>query len=308
MNAQQARLEGDADERLANGLGWFSVGLGLAELVAPDAVAKFIGLGNEEDNRALLRFYGVRELTAGIGILSQPRPATWVWSRVAGDLMDLASLGNAMSSNRNDRGRLATATAAVVGVTALDLLCAQNLSQKPGTGQPARSGHRPVLQTITVNRSPDEVYRYWREFQNFPSFMKHLESVEVVGDRRSHWKAKGPAGYRTEWDAEITDDRPGSFISWRSLEGSEIDNSGSVRFLPAPGGRGTIVRVELQYKPLAGAVGAGIAMLFGQEPSQQVADDLRAFKQIIELGEVVKSDASIHTGMHAAQPSLVEGR
>ncbi|MGI9075193.1 MAG: SRPBCC family protein [Bryobacteraceae bacterium] len=132
--------------------------------------------------------------------------------------------------------------------------------------------------------------------------MKHLESVQVTGENRSHWKATGPGGKTVEWDAEIVDDQPNARIVWRSLEGSDIDNSGSVQFERAPGGRGTLVRVELQYSPPGGVISATLAKLFGEEPGQQVDDDLRAFKQVLETGEVAKSDASIHRGMHAAQP------
>jgi uncharacterized membrane protein len=124
----------------------------------------------------------------------------------------------------------------------------------------------------------------------------------VIDDRRSRWRAKAPAGTSVEWEAELIDDRPNELIAWRSLEGSTVDNSGFVRFERAPGGRGTVVHVELRYCPPAGALGAAVAKLFGEEPRQQLYDDLRAFKQVMELGEVVKSDASIHTGMHPAQP------
>jgi len=287
-------------ERLANGLGWFSIALGLAEVAAPGRVAELIGIRDEDHTRSLLRFYGMREIAAGVGILTQPQPAGWLWGRVAGDMLDLASLGSAMRSEDNDTSRVAMATAAVLGVTALDVMCAQQLSQAASTnGQPDSSR---VSKTITINRSPEEVYQRWRQFDSFPQFMSHLEEVRSTGDRRSHWKAKAPGGRTVEWDAEITDDQPNSLIAWRSLEGADVQNSGRVRFERAPGGRGTIVRVEMDYKPPAGATGAMLAKLFGEEPGQQLDDDLRRFKQIMEVGEIAKSDASIHSGMHAAQP------
>jgi uncharacterized membrane protein len=105
-----------------------------------------------------------------------------------------------------------------------------------------------------------------------------------------------------EWDAEIIDDRPNELIAWRSLDGATVDNSGVVRFKPAPDGQGTEVHVELHYKPPAGKIGATIAKLFGEAPEQQVRDDLRAFKQVMEIGEIVQSDASIHRRPHSARP------
>jgi uncharacterized membrane protein len=144
-----------------------------------------------------------------------------------------------------------------------------------------------------VNRSPEEVYTFWRRFENLPRFMKHLESVNDLGNGRSHWVAKGPAGMSVEWDATIIADVPNEVITWRSLEGSDVDNAGAVRFQAAPGGRGTIVKVNIQYNPPAGVIGATIAKLFGEEPEQQLDDDLRRFKQVMEVGEVVVSDATL---------------
>jgi uncharacterized membrane protein len=155
---------------------------------------------------------------------------------------------------------------------------------------------------MTVRASVDEVYRFWRDFQNLPRFMAHLESVVVHGDRRSRWTAKGPAGKTVSWEAEITEDRPNERIAWKSVPGADVPNRGEVRFLPAPGARGTEVRVDLEYDPPAGAVGATLAKLFGREPGEQIEGDLRRFKQVMEVGEVLNSDASIHPGMHAAQP------
>jgi uncharacterized membrane protein len=123
--------------------------------------------------------------------------------------------------------------------------------------------------------------------------MRHLVSVTATTDRRSRWIAKAPAGTTVEWTAEIVEDRAGESISWRSLAGSDIANEGSVRFAKAPADRGTEVRVELSYDAPAGSAGALIAKLFGEEPQQQLRDDLRRFKQVMETGEVVRSDGSL---------------
>lgn len=289
------------EQRLASGLGWFSIGLGLAEIAAPEQLAKFLGV---RDHAGVIRGLGLREITSGIGILTQRRPAGWVFSRVAGDAMDISLLGAALNSRNRHRGRAIGALAAVAGVTVLDLLCAEQLSRSPETGYRAIR----VQKSITVNRPQEEVYRFWRNFQDLPRFMKHVESVQLTGDKRSHWRVKGPAGKTVEWDAEIIDDNPNDRIAWRTVEGSDVEHSGSVRFEPAPGGRGTVVRVDLQYAPPGPAMTVNLAKLFGEEPSQQLADDLRAFKQVMETGEVVRSDASIHRGAHAAQPPARDER
>lgn len=291
-------------DKLASGLGWFSIGLGLAEVFAPRSVARIAGLNRNSGDCTLLRTFGLREIASGIGILSKPRPTDWMWGRVAGDMMDLAYLSAALTSANSDRTRVATATAAVLGVTALDILCSQELSR--GTHSAAKQGSRQVKKTITINCAPAEAYAYWRDFENLPAFMSNLESVRVIDEKRSHWKAKAPAGTSVEWDAEIVNDVPNRLIAWRASEDADVYNSGSVRFEEAPAGRGTVVRVRLHYDPPGGAIGAAIAKVFGKEPGQEVDHDLRSFKQMIEVGEIVRSDASIHKGMHPARPDANE--
>src|SRR5207244_87837 len=128
-------------------------------------------------------------------------------------------------------------------------------------------------------------YRFWRNFENLPRFMNHLESVKTQGDRRSHWVAKGPLGMPAEWDAEIITERANELIGWRSLPGSEVDTTGSVHFLPAPGGRGTEVKVVMKYDPPAGKVGAAIAGMLMHAPGSEIKEDLRRFEAIMEGGE-----------------------
>ena len=147
----------------------------------------------------------------------------------------------------------------------------------------ARGEGIKVERTITVNRPREEVYRFWRQLENLPRFMDHLESVTVLDEDLSHWVAKGPAGTRVEWDASIHNEIENELIAWRSLPGSDIDNAGSVHFIPA--GDGTEVRVVLRYDPPAGRVGAAVAKLLGEEPDQQVEEDLRRFKQVMEAAE-----------------------
>jgi uncharacterized membrane protein len=289
-------------EQLAVGLGWFSIGLGLAELAAPDAVARLIGLRDDAKTRTMLRAYGAREIGTGVAILMQPENPTWLWSRVGGDVLDLASLASAARREDADQQRLGGAAAAVMGVTALDVICAQQLSARhsDGSTRARRVEGIQVERVTTVSRPIEDVYQFWKSFENFPRFMRHLESVQVTGDRRSHWCATGPAGTRVEWDAETIRDDENEWIAWRSLEGSDVQNSGSVRFTAAPGARGTEVRVQLQYSPPGGALGRSVAWLFGEEPDQQVHEDLHRFKQLMETGEIPLSEGP---GLwRAAQP------
>lgn len=148
------------------------------------------------------------------------------------------------------------------------------------------SGSVRVDEAMTINAPVEEIYNFWRNFENLPQFMRHLESVTKLDEMRSHWKAKAPLGMTVEWDAEIISEIPNELISWRSVEDADVANAGSVRFLPSTGGRGTVVKVELRYEPPAGKLGAALAWLTGEEPSVQVREDLRRFKQLMETGEI----------------------
>jgi uncharacterized membrane protein len=146
-----------------------------------------------------------------------------------------------------------------------------------------------VQKSVTINKSQSDLFQFWRNFENLPQFMNHLEAVKVTDDKRSHWKAKAPLGFSVEWDAEATGEVENERISWHSAEGSDIPNSGVVEFLPTAN-RGTEVRITLTYEPPAGQMGALVAKLFGEEPGQQVAEDLRRFKSLMETGLIMKVD------------------
>jgi uncharacterized membrane protein len=149
-----------------------------------------------------------------------------------------------------------------------------------------------LTSTTTVARPAGEVYDFWHDLDRLPTFMAHLDEVRPTGPRTTHWKATAPFDQTVEWDAQMTDDVPGQRIAWRSVDGSDVDNSGEVRFVSAPGGRGTEVHVTLRYDMPGGALGKALARYFGEEPSQQLDDDLRRFKQVMETGEVVRSDGA----------------
>lgn len=140
-----------------------------------------------------------------------------------------------------------------------------------------------VEQRTTVSRTPEEVYGYWRNFENLPRFMHHLESVTVINENRSRWVVKAPLGTTVTWDAEIIKDKKNELISWRSLGGSDVDNAGSVQFRRAP--EGTEVRVSLQYDPPGGLIGTVMAKIMGDDPENKIAEDLRRLKEVMEAGE-----------------------
>jgi uncharacterized membrane protein len=260
----------DDDDVLARALGWLGIGLGAAQLLAPRAFGRSIGVAAPP---WLVRLVGLREIAAGVGLLTQPEPAPWVEARAVGDLVDLALLGVAFNSPDADRTRLAAAAAATAGMTALDLLYGVLLER-------SRDHDVQVRPSVLVARPRDELYAFWRKLENLPRFMRHLESVTPIGPNRWHWVARGPLDTRIEWDAEIIDDRPGGLIAWRSLEGSDFDNWGAVTFIPA--GSATVVRVEMGYRPPRGALRARAARLFGRAPERQASADLRAFKSLME--------------------------
>ena len=143
-----------------------------------------------------------------------------------------------------------------------------------------------VEKSVMINRPAADLYAYWRRFENLPNFMQHVESISEVSATRSHWVAKAPLGKTVEWDAEIVSEREGSHLAWRSVEGADVPNSGSVEFIEEPAGRGTRVRVRLEYHPPGGSVGAFVAKFFGEEPQRQVGGDLWRFKELMEAGEL----------------------
>lgn len=276
------------DQVFSKALGWFSIGLGAAELLAPAKLSKATGLQN---HTTLLRALGAREILHGIAILSAPRSPRAVGSRIVGDAMDLAVLGTALFAKGSNKVRVATATAAVLGVAAADIVCTQRLTKKEARLNGGRKDRAlPVVKSVIINRPAEELYRFWRNLENLPNIMPHLKSVTVQDDTRSHWVVKAPLGMNVEWDAEIVRDDPGRLIAWRSLPGATVDNWGSVTFVPLSGDRGTAVRAEFEYRPPAGVLGRKIAKLFGQAPEQQVGTDLRPFKQLMETGEITTTE------------------
>jgi uncharacterized membrane protein len=261
-----------SSERIARGLGWFSIGFGVAQIVAPRAMARLTGLPLPA---VATRLCGLREVACGIGILTQPEPRPWVQARVAGDALDLAVCAGALLVPGTDRRRAVATTAAVAGVTALDAYCSRELARNG-----RRPGPRHVIEIVEVNRSPEELYRFWRALENLPRIIPQLQSVQALDERLSHWVATAFDGERVEWDAELIDDAPPRCIAWRSVEGSRIFHAGSVQLEALPGGA-TEVRVELLYDVPPDSLGDAVLRLFGRGAREGRAD-LAHFKQLME--------------------------
>jgi uncharacterized membrane protein len=293
-----SELESRTPDRAGRGLGWTSLALGLPALLAPEAFSRAIGLSGRGDDRTAARAVGAQELLVGAGLLTGRATRPLLWSRVAGDVVHLSMLRKAMAGGGGD-GRTRAATAAVAGIGAVDLLAALRHA-RTGSASPAPM---ELTATATVNKRPQEVYDFWRGLERLPRFMHHLESVEWLDERTTRWKAAAPVG-KVGWDAELVDDVRGERISWRSLPGATVPNEGSVDLRPAPGGKGTEVRVHLSYAVPGGRAGRAVARMLGEEPHQQVEDDLRRFKQVMETGEVVRSDGS--PDGHSASRQLIQ--
>lgn len=276
---QVVRTLGDR-ETLNRSLGWLSIGLGLTQLLAPKALGRAIGVG---DQATVMRLCGVRELASGLGLLTGKAPAAFSTSRVIGDVMDLALLGASLRSPQANPSRIAAAATAVASVTAVDMYASKLDLQQSMARAPQDV---PVTVTLTINSPPEKIYEFWRKLENLPRFMQNIESVRETGDRTSHWIAKVPGGMRLQWQAEIVEEQPNQFISWRTREGSEVNHCGSVRFDAAPGGRGTIVRVEMYYGLPGGRMAQQAAKLLSAAPETVIKEDLRRLKQLIETGEI----------------------
>ncbi|MDH2428450.1 SRPBCC family protein [Sphaerisporangium sp. TRM90804] len=272
-------------DKFARALGWTSLALGTAQLVAPRAVTRLCGVDDAPGATTVARLVGGRELLHAALLLGAKDPAQWAWTRVAGDTMDLGVLGRAAANRTGTRRtRALCALGAVAGISAIDAVCARR-------GTAKAKGPLKVHASITINKPREEVYRFWRELENLPSFMVHLDSVRSLGQGRSRWKAKGPV-VDLEWEAEIIDERVGDLIAWRSVPGTGVSTAGLVSFTDGPGGRGTVVDVSLEYGMHGRELAAAVARMCGEHPEQQIRDDLRRFKQVMETGEVVRSEGS----------------
>lgn len=305
--AKNGSMPASKGRGLAGVLGLFGLGLGLVQVLAPRDLLDFIGVRPRDSRVNLVRLVGMRELMSAAGILINAEGIAknnWVWGRVAGDVMDIVSISALMNARGTDAGRQTAVLAAVAGVTALDVLAGRQLaaenydrqytgsvaSVEPLTKRAKDAAGNKVNKAITINRPVEELYQFWRNFENLPRVMGHLVTVRNLGGTRSHWVAKAPLGQTVEWDAEVTEDVPNRRIAWRSIDGVTVYNEGSVEFAPATGNRGTVLRVQISYDPPGGKLGATVAKLAGEAPDKQVPVDLMRFKQWLEAGEIASTE------------------
>lgn len=205
-------------------------------------------------------------------------------STAAGGLLLLLSLRNPLPV------RLLAPVRLLLGLVGLGLIyqgaMGRNLIESVRTGQPllAEPNGLRVKKSVTVNRSPADLYEYWRNLENLPRFMPHVRSVQRHGAGRSHWVLSGPRGTVLKFDAQITVDRPNEMIGWQTLPGAALHHRGYVKFVPAPGSRGTEVHVALEYEPPGGLAGKFLGNLLGALTEQQIQEEIRNFKRIMETG------------------------
>lgn len=260
-------------EQFARGLGWLSLGLGVAQLLAPKVLSRIAGVPVPG---TLVMLCGARDVLCGIGMLAQEQQAPWLKARVAGDAIDIAALAGALLVPGLPKRRIGVSAALAGGIAAADLYGLQQLSAHGRRVPP-----RHVAASIDIARPPEDIYRFWRNPENLPRLMPHLDSVQVLDELHSHWVARGQGGQRTEWDSEIIDDAPNQRLAWRSVDGSLIYNAGSLQLEPLGAGV-TRLRVELLYDAPPESLASAIVRLFGGEPGGDVRADLRAFKHLIE--------------------------
>ncbi|HEY0792043.1 MAG TPA: SRPBCC family protein [Chthoniobacterales bacterium] len=282
---QGNRSSGNAPFPWARGLGWFSIGLGLAEVLAPKALARWLGLRGQE---GLVRAYGLREITNGIGLLRSEDPAPWVWGRVAGDVLDLATVAPHLEDANPQKGHVEGALVALAGITLVDVCCGVQLhrgvTRKENPDQHTQESD--VERSLTIERPASELYQRWRDPQTLAQVMAHFAEVRSVGNGQTHWHVQGPAGRSLEWTATTVEDRPGEVLRWQSLPGSDLVNEGSVRFQPAPADRGTVVTLRFSFDPADGNLSGAVLKRLDVVPSLLAGKALRRFKSLVETGEI----------------------
>ncbi len=273
---------------LARGLGWFSIGLGIAEIVAPHAITRALGLRRQE---GLMRAYGLREIGTGVGILMAEDPAPWIWGRVGGDALDLATVAGGLGSSK--RGRALLALVALGGVTAVDVACGRQLGQaRERTDSDGRVAGAPgdapeAERSITIGKAAQELYERWRHPGTLAQVMAPFAAVRAAEGGTMQWQVAGPLGHSLDWETETAGDQPGVATGWRSLPGARVPSEGSIRFRPATGGRGTVATLRVRFDPPGGLIGDAAAKLLGGLVPATIADTaLRRFKSLVETGEI----------------------
>lgn len=265
--------------KLAHSLGWLSVGLGVTEIVAPRAFAKLEGISRHTPDK-LKKF---RKLASGVGLLAKPQPSLNFWTRIGGELLQFANSRRAARS-RGSGARIAATVAAVGGATALGAV----LIKKSRAGSVS---HRSMQHSasVAINRPIEECYRYWRDPQKLPTFFKNLKEVHTIGNDRLELVTRGPKGQEISRAMIVTEDVPNQSLAWRSIEDRRFTESGSVRFEPLAGGKGTIVRLHVSHE-IPSATARVVTSLLGHDPALRLRKTLLRFKQMLEAGEIATTE------------------
>jgi uncharacterized membrane protein len=233
----------------------------------------------------MMRLAGVREILNGVALLGGADPVRALDARLVGDLLDLAGLGVSALRPGAGRRRMTTAALSVLGTAGLDLLARHHLKADPQRAERVAKKTR-IAKAVTIEASAHELYAFWRSLERLPLVMPHLDKVERINAVNSKWSARGPGGKAIQWEAEIIDDIPDKLIAWTTI-GGPLEAGGVVRFLPAPGGRGTEVIAEMEYHVFGGGLGRAAATALGLEPGLDLERGLRRLKQLFELDEIM---------------------
>ena len=238
-----------------------------------------------------MRAYGLREIGTGIGILAAEDPASWIWGRVGGDALGLATVAGGFGGSR--RGSALLALVALGGVTAVDVACGRQLGRdRERTGSNGRGAGAPAdapeaERSITIGKTAQELYERWRRPDTLTRVMAPFATVRASEGGTTHWQVAGPLGQSLDWETETTGDHPGEATGWQSLPGARVPSEGSIRFRPATGGRGTVATLRVRFDRPGGLIGDAAAKLLGGLVPATIADTaLRRFKSLVETGEI----------------------
>ena len=281
-------------QKIARALGWFTLGLGVTEMVAPRAVANFVGRSWRPSETRLM---GLRKVLAGVGTITGAQWTGRSWARVGGNLLELARSRKSKPPVTKMR-RSSTAVCAAVAVGALAGAAIINV-KRVRAQRDARRAVRHSAST-SVNLSPEQCYQYWRDPEKLPTFFKHLKSARDLGDSRAEWVVRGADGKDITWPVEFIEDVPGEVIAWRSTDDSEMTHSGWVRFEPRGTGRGTIVRLHMEYEFPGQLNERMVNQILGYDPGMRLRKALMRFKQLLETGEIATTE-----GQSAGRPQGV---